>query len=97
MGHLHIYAERQFYPNAFCLVPGYLVCLTLCDPMDCIPPGSSVHVVFQARMLQQVPISILQGTFPTRKIGIASPAVGWWVLHHCAPWKLCPVLRIVLR
>ena len=22
-------------------------CLTLCDPMDCIPPGSSVHGIFE--------------------------------------------------
>ena len=26
-------------------------CLTLCDPMDCSLPGSSVHVIFQARVL----------------------------------------------
>ena len=26
-------------------------CLTLCDPMDCSPPGSSVHVISQARLL----------------------------------------------
>ena len=27
-------------------------CLTLCDPMDCIPPGSSIHGIFQARVLK---------------------------------------------
>ena len=26
-------------------------CLTLCDPMDCSPPGSPVHGIFQARIL----------------------------------------------
>ena len=26
-------------------------CPTLCDPMDCSPPGSSVHGVFQAKTL----------------------------------------------
>ena len=26
--------------------------LTLCDPMNCSPPGSSVHEILQARMLQ---------------------------------------------
>ena len=26
-------------------------CSTLCDPMDCSPPGSSVHGIFQARVL----------------------------------------------
>ena len=27
-------------------------CLTLSNPMDCSPPGSSVHGIFQARILQ---------------------------------------------
>ena len=27
-------------------------CLTLCDPMDCSPPGSSVRGIFQARVLE---------------------------------------------
>ena len=26
-------------------------CLTLCNPMDCSPPGSSVHGIFQAIIL----------------------------------------------
>ena len=28
------------------------MCLTLSDPMDCSPPGSSVHGIFQARVLE---------------------------------------------
>ena len=32
-------------------------CLTLCDPMDCSLPGSSVHGIFQARVLEWVAIS----------------------------------------
>ena len=31
-----------------CLVPKS--CLTLCDPTDCSPPGSSVHEISQARL-----------------------------------------------
>ena len=27
-------------------------CPTLCDPMECSPPGSSVHGIFQARVLE---------------------------------------------
>ena len=27
-------------------------CLTLRDPMDCSPPGSSIHGIFQARVLE---------------------------------------------
>ena len=34
-----------------------LSCLTLCDPMDCRLPGSSVHGILQARILEWVAIS----------------------------------------
>ena len=37
-------------------------CLTLCDPMDCSPPGSSVHEIFQARRLEWVAISYSRGS-----------------------------------
>ena len=30
------------------------LCLSLRDPMDCIPPGSSVHGILQARILEWV-------------------------------------------
>ena len=30
------------------------LCLALCNPMDCSPPGSSVHGIFQARILEWV-------------------------------------------
>ena len=30
-------------------------CLTLSDPMDCSPPGSSVRAILQARVLEWVP------------------------------------------
>ena len=36
-------------------------CLTLCDPMDCSPPGSSVHRILQARILEWVSHSISMG------------------------------------
>ena len=32
-------------------------CLTLCDPTDCSPPGSSDHGIFQARVLEWVAIA----------------------------------------
>ena len=37
-------------------------CSTLCDPMDCSPPGSSVHGIFQARILDWVAISSSRGS-----------------------------------
>ena len=38
------------------------LCLTLCDPLDCSPPGSSVHEVFQARVLEWAAISFSRGS-----------------------------------
>ena len=37
-------------------------CLTHCDPMDCSLPGSSVHGIFQARVLEWVAISFSRGS-----------------------------------
>ena len=37
-------------------------CPTLCDPMDCGPPGSSVHGILQARILQWVAIAFSRET-----------------------------------
>ena len=33
------------------------LCLTLCDPTGCCPPGFSVHEIFQARKLEWIAIS----------------------------------------
>ena len=37
-------------------------CLTLCDTMNCSLPGSSFHVIFQARVLKWVAISYSRGS-----------------------------------
>ena len=37
--------------NRNCCLVGKKLCLTLCDPMDYSPPGSSVHEISQARIL----------------------------------------------
>ena len=36
-------------------------CLTVYDPLDCSPPGSSVHGIFQVRLLERVTISSSRG------------------------------------
>ena len=43
--------------------------LTLSDPMDCSQPGSSVHGIFQARVLEWVAIafSVLEGSSQSNK------------------------------
>ena len=40
------------------------LCLTLCNPMDHSPPGSSVLGIFQARILEWVAISFSRGSSP---------------------------------
>ena len=37
-------------------------CPTLCDPMDCSPPGSSIHGILQARVLEWIAISFSRGS-----------------------------------
>ena len=39
---------------------------SFCDPMDCSLLGSSVHGIFQARILECIAISSSRGSFPTR-------------------------------
>ena len=56
-------------PQAFGMYMYMLVthlCPTLCDPMDCGPPGSSVHGVLQARILEWVAISLFRGSSQPR-------------------------------
>ena len=43
-------------------------CLTLCNPVDCGPPGSSVHGISHARILEWVVISTPRGYENSRKI-----------------------------
>ena len=49
-------------------------CPTLCDPMDCSPPGSSVPAILQARILEWLPRPP-PGNLPTPGIELMSPAL----------------------
>ena len=42
------------------------LCLTLCDPMDCSQPGSSVHGIFQGRILGWEAIPFYRGSSQPR-------------------------------
>ena len=56
-------------------------CLTLCDPVDCGLPGSSVHVISQARILKWVATSSSRGSSQPRDPTHIS-YIGRWVLYH---------------
>ena len=49
--------QRKLHEGILCDGVRVQSCLTLCNPMDCNPPGSSVHGIFQARILEWVAIS----------------------------------------
>ena len=50
-------------------------CLTLCDPMDCSPPDSTLHGILQARILEYAAISFSRGSSQPRD---------WTRLSHTA-------------
>ena len=63
--------------------------LSLCDPMDYSPQGSSVHEIFLTRILEQVTIIYSRGIFQPRDgtcvLGIS--CTGKWILYHGATWE----------
>ena len=66
-------------------------CTILCDPMDCSPSGSSIHGIFQARILEQVAVSSSRGIFQTQ---------GWnpYLLHWQVDFlKLVPPGKPISR
>ena len=59
------------------------LCLTLCNLVDCSRPGSSVHGISQARILEWVAISFSRGS--SRSWGrIPISCIGMHVLYHWA-------------
>ena len=68
---------------------GSKTCLTLRRPRDCRRPGSSVHGIFHARILEWV--AILRRIFPTQG---SNPRLlpGKRILYHWATWEAFSVL-----
>ena len=58
-------------------------CLTLCNPMDYSPPGSSVHGILQAKILEWVAISFSRGSSQPRNRTHIS-FIGRQILYHWA-------------
>ena len=59
--HTYMYVSLYIY-----LCPVTKLCLTLCNPMDCSWPGSSVHGISQTSILEWIAISFSMGIFPTQ-------------------------------
>ena len=69
-------------------------CPALCDPVDCSPPGSSVHGILQARILQWVAMPLSRGSSDPG-IELRSPALQADSLPSEPPWKLDGDLLII--
>ena len=59
-------------------------CRTLCDPLDCNPPGFSVHGIFQPRILEWVPMPSSEGSSQPRGSNpcLYVSCIGRQVLYH---------------
>ena len=62
-------------------------CLILCNLMDCSSPSSTVHEIFQGRILEQIAISFSMGIFLTQRLNpLVLPLLHWQVdsiqLYH---------------
>ena len=77
--------------NLYVLVLVTPSCLTLCDPMDCSLPGSSVHGILRVSILEWVAIAFSGGSSRPRDWASISCVAGrfftiWFVLCHFQKW-----------
>ena len=72
---------------------------TLCKPMDCSPQASSVHGIFQARVLEWFTFPSSSGSSRPRDWTLIScmSCIGRWILYHWTTWKahLCPYMDFI--
>ena len=73
--HLQWWERHSFIQHLLCGLVTWCVSL-FCDPMDCSPPGFSVHRVSQARKLELVAISFSRGSSWPRDQSQVSHMVG---------------------
>ena len=78
-----------FFPWKMCVCSVPRSCPTLWDPMDCSLPGSSLHGIFQAGILEPVAISSFRGSSPPRDRSLVSciSCSGRQILYHCTSWE----------
>ena len=73
-----------------CVSSATQLCLTFCNPMDCSPPGSSVHGILQAISFGVGCNFLFQGIFLTPGIeheSLASPELAKQILYLWVTWE----------
>ena len=91
--HMWVHCRGPFYDGiAVCVCACSVAqpCLTLCNPRDCKSPGSSVHGIFQARILEWVAISFSRGSSRPRDQTWVSylSHPGRLILYHYIAWEV---------
>ena len=94
---MHIYISSYIYTYMYILIYTYMCVCTqslndvqLCDPMNCSPPGSSLHGISQVRILEWVAISYSRGSsWPKDRTHVS--CIGRWILYH---WTTCKTIHI---
>ena len=89
-------SKTVHFPNTLLFISAHVCaqsCRTLCDPVDCSPPGSSVRGISQARTLEWVAISSSRGSSQPRDWTCIF-CTGRWVLY-CSAYQGFPSLRLV--
>ena len=74
-------------------------CLTFCDPMDCSPPGSSVHGILQTRILEWDARPSSRGSSRPRDWTHVSyvSCIGRWFLTTSATWEVHRIQLIIKK
>ena len=63
---MHSLLNREIFTYTCMHAKSLKFCLTLCDPMNYSPPGSSVHGILQARMFEWVAMPSSKGSSRSR-------------------------------
>ena len=71
-----IWTGHHFRTQCVCVCEVAQLCPTLWDPVDCSPPGSSVHGILQARILEWVAISFLKKVQKSKPLHFHF--MDWW-------------------
>ena len=76
------YDHNRLVINSMCMRAQSLQsCLTLCNPMDCSWPGSSVHKILQARLLDWVAMRSSRGSSQPGDQACVSCIAGGFFTH----------------
>ena len=79
----HSSPRQPLVKSLMCVCLVVQTCPTLCNPKNCSPPGSSVHEISKARILEWVAIFLTQGSH----LRLLCLLFGRQIVYHCTTWE----------